>query len=227
VNAMSNRLSIIALRNERDVVQARQRAREIAALLGFDNQEQIRLATATSEMARNAFRYARNGKVSFDVETGRRQVLEITISDGGPGIDNLNEIFEGRYRSSTGMGLGILGTKRLMDNFQITSSVSGTVVKMGKELPFTAAALTPIRLKEVNEKISSKTPESPYEEIDRQNRELLKTLQELRARQEELALLNRELEDTNRGVVALYAELDERADYLRRASDLKTSWTET
>ena len=72
--------------------------------------------------------------------------------------------------------------------------------------------------------ISSKTPESPYEEIDRQNRELLKTLQELRARQEELALLNRELEDTNRGVVALYAELDERADYLRRASDLKTNF---
>ncbi len=67
-------------------------------------------------------------------------------------------------------------------------------------------------------------PESPYEEIDRQNRELLKTLQELRARQEELALLNRELEDTNRGVVALYAELDERADYLRRASELKTSF---
>src|SRR5439155_19836331 len=65
---------------------------------------------------------------------------------------------------------------------------------------------------------------SPYDEIDRQNRELLKTLQELRARQEELALLNRELEDTNRGVVALYAELDERADYLRRASELKTSF---
>ncbi len=49
-------------------------------------------------------------------------------------------------------------------------------------------------------------------------------MQELRARQEELALLNRELEDTNRGVVALYAELDERADYLRRASDLKTNF---
>ena len=95
---------------------------------------------------------------------------------------------------------------------------------MGKDLPFSAPALTPARLKDVSDKISSKTPESPYEEIDRQNRELLKTLQELRARQEELALLNRELEDTNRGVVALYAELDERADYLRRASELKTSF---
>jgi signal transduction histidine kinase/CheY-like chemotaxis protein len=221
---MSNRLSTITLRNERDVVQARQRAREIAALLGFDNQEQIRLATATSEMARNAYRYARGGKVSFDVEIGRTQMLAITVSDTGPGIDNLNEIFEGRYRSQTGMGLGIVGTKRLMDNFEITSSPAGTVVKMGKDLPFAAPSLTPMRLKDVSEKISSKTPESPYEEIDRQNRELLKTLQELRSRQEELALLNRELEDTNRGVVALYAELDERADYLRRASDLKTSF---
>ena len=221
---MSNRLSTITLRNERDVVQARQRAREIAALLGFDNQEQIRLATATSEMARNAYRYARGGKVIFDVETGRTQALAITISDTGPGIENLNEIFEGRYHSSTGMGLGILGTKRLMDDFEISSNTSGTVVKMGKDLPFAAPALTPARLKDLSDKISSKTPESPYEEIDRQNRELLKTLQELRARQEELALLNRELEDTNRGVVALYAELDERADYLRRASDLKTSF---
>ncbi|MGZ4844069.1 MAG: ATP-binding protein [Candidatus Angelobacter sp.] len=220
---MSNPLSTIPLRNERDVVQARQRAREIAALLGFDNQEQIRLATATSEMARNAFRYARGGKVSFDVQTGRTQVLVIAVSDSGPGIENLDEMFEGRYRSNTGMGLGIVGTKRLMDNFDITSSPAGTVVKMGKDLPFAAPVLTPLRLKDLNEKISAKA-ESPYEEIDRQNRELLKTLQELRARQEELALLNRELEDTNRGVVALYAELDERADYLRRASDLKTSF---
>src|SRR6185312_4734789 len=221
---MSNRLSIIALRNERDVVQARQRAREIAALLGFDNQEQIQLATATSEMARNAYRYARGGKINFDVEIGRTQVLAITISDTGPGIDNLNEIFEGRYRSSTGMGLGIVGTKRLMDDFEISSSAAGTVVKMGKNLPFSAPLLTPARLRDVTDRINSKMPESPYEEIDRQNREMLKTLQELRSRQEELALLNRELEDTNRGVVALYAELDERADYLRRASDLKTNF---
>src|SRR6478609_6131743 len=221
---MSDPLSTIQLRNERDVVQARQRAREIAALLGFDNQEQIRLATATSEMARNAYRYARGGKVTFEVREDKPQALEIVISDSGPGIENLDDIFDGRYRSSTGMGLGIMGTKRLMDNFDITSSAEGTVVKMGKQLPFSAPVLTPLRLKNLSEKISTKAPESPYEEIDRQNRELLKTLQELRARQEELALLNRELEDTNRGVVALYAELDERADYLRRASDLKTSF---
>src|SRR5689334_13925498 len=221
---MNNPISTIALRNERDVVQARQRAREIAAVMGFDNQEQIRLATATSEMARNAFRYARGGKVTFAVQTGRSQTLEIVISDTGPGITNLKDIFEGRYRSDTGLGLGIMGTKRLMDKFEITSSSAGTVVKMGKDFPFSAPILSPTRMQQLSEKIQAKLPESPYDEIDRQNRELLKTLQELRARQEELALLNRELEDTNRGVVALYAELDERADYLRRASELKSSF---
>ena len=221
---MNKPLSTIPLRNERDVVQARQQAREIAAMVGFDNQEQIRLATATSEMARNAFRYARDGRVSFTLKEEEPQMLEIMISDGGPGVSNLDEIFEGRYRSETGLGLGIVGTKRLMDKFDITSSPKGTVVTMGKTFPFTAPAFSPARIRDLREKIDAKAPESPYDEIDRQNRELLKTLQELRSRQEELALLNQELEDTNRGVVALYAELDERADYLRRASELKTNF---
>jgi signal transduction histidine kinase/DNA-binding response OmpR family regulator len=221
---MSLPISTIALRNERDVVQARQRAREIASLVGFDNQEQIRLATATSEMARNAFRYARGGKVSFTVQQGKHPALEIVISDTGPGITNLDESFEGRYQSDTGMGLGIIGTKRLMDRFEITSNASGTVVKMGKEFPYATPMLTPSRLRDLAEKLNARTAENPYDEIDRQNRDLLKTLQELRARQEELAILNQELEDTNRGVVALYAELDERADYLRRASEMKTSF---
>ena len=97
----------VALRTERDVVQARQRAREVAAELGLDNQDQIRLATATSEIARNAFRYARNGQVEFAVELEDPQWLEVTVSDSGPGIANLDEILEGRYKSDTGMGMGI------------------------------------------------------------------------------------------------------------------------
>ena len=108
-----------ALRTERDVVQARQRAREVAAELGFDNQDQIRLATATSEMARNAFRYARNGRVEFSVRLEEPQSLEVTVSDTGPGIANLEEILDGRYKSDTGMGMGIIGTRRLMDGFEI------------------------------------------------------------------------------------------------------------
>ncbi len=214
----------LALRTERDVVQARQRAREVAAELGLDNQDQIRMATAASEIARNAFRYARSGEVEFAVGLEEPQYLEVTVSDRGPGIANLEEILEGRYKSTTGMGIGLLGTRRLMDRFEIDSKPVGTTVRMVKHIPPQHATMTQRTVRELNRKLEQRTPESPYEEIEQQNQELLKTLQELRARQEELELLNRELEDTNRGVVALYAELDERADYLRRASELKTKF---
>jgi signal transduction histidine kinase/CheY-like chemotaxis protein len=221
---MSEPIVHIALTTERDVVQARHRARDVAAHLGLDNQDQIRLATATSEMARNAFRYARNGKVTFSLELETPQRLEVTVSDSGPGIPNLDEILAGRYRSTTGLGMGIVGTKRLMDEFEIAAEPTGTTVRMAKRIPHHLTTWTPRTALELNRKMRSRTPESPYEEIEQQNQELLKTLQELRSRQEELELLNRELEDTNRGVVALYAELDERADYLRRASELKTKF---
>jgi signal transduction histidine kinase/CheY-like chemotaxis protein len=221
---MSEQILNIVLRTERDVVQARQRARELAALLGFDNQDQIRLATSTSEIARNAFRYARNGMVQFSVHLEKPQLMEVVVSDSGPGIANLETILEGRYKSDTGMGMGILGTKRLMDAFELTSNSSGTRACMLKRIPRHAPQLTPRAARQIADQLRNRESDSPYEEIERQNQELLKTLQELRARQEELTLLNHELEDTNRGVVALYAELDERADYLRRASDLKTKF---
>ena len=214
----------LALRTERDVVQARQRAREVAAGLGLDNQDQIRMATATSEIARNAFRYARNGKVQFAVSLDQPQSLEVTVSDSGPGIPNLEAILEGRYKSTTGMGMGIVGTRRLMDDFAIEATSAGTTVRMIKRIPIRHALITQRAARELNQKLQERTSDNPYAEIEQQNQELLKTLQELRARQEELELLNHELEDTNRGVVALYAELDERADYLRRASELKTKF---
>ena len=214
----------VALLTERDVVLARQRGREVAAALGLDNQEQIRFATATSEMARNAFRYARNGKIEFALELEEPQQLKVTVSDSGPGIPNLDEILEGRYRSETGMGMGIIGTRRLMDEFQIDATPTGTTVVMTKRLPRLRATWTVGSASDLAQTLQRRMSRSPFEEIEQQNQELLKTLQELRARQEELQLLNRELEDTNRGVVALYAELDERADYLRRASELKTKF---
>jgi signal transduction histidine kinase/DNA-binding response OmpR family regulator len=221
---MSESVLTIALRTERDVVQARQRARELAALLGFDNQDQIRLATATSEIARNAFRYAREGHVQFSIQLEAPQQLQILVSDAGPGIRNLDDILDGRYKSETGMGMGIIGTRRLMDEFDLSSDEHGTRAHMSKRMPRHAQALTPRAARNLAEQLRTREPETAFEEVERQNQELMKTLQELRARQEELALLNRELEDTNRGVVALYAELDERADYLRRASELKTKF---
>src|ERR1700678_1979279 len=110
----------LRLRNERHVVHARQRAREIAGLLGFDHQEQIRLATAVSELARNAFRYATGGAVEFVVTEGTPQIFIIVVTDSGPGIENLQQILDGQYVSKTGLGKGIVGTKRLLEHFQIS-----------------------------------------------------------------------------------------------------------
>lgn len=214
----------LLLRNDHDVVQARQRARDVAAVLGLDKQDQIRIATATSEIARNAFRYARHGEVRFSIELDTPQRLHVEVSDSGAGIPNLDEILAGRYKSETGLGMGIVGTKRLMDDFSIDAGPGGTTVRFGKRLPHRGDSWTQRKARDLARTLQDLKPESPYQEIEQQNQELLKTLQELRARQEELELLNRELEDTNRGVVALYAELDERADYLRRASELKTKF---
>ncbi len=217
-------LFTLRLRHERHVVHARQRAREIAALLGFEHQEQIRIATAASELARNAFRYADNGAVEFLVRGNAPQLFVISVTDSGPGIANLSDILDGRYISRTGLGKGIIGTRRLMDHFEIASSPAGTRVETGKSLPATAPPVNADRVKKIATELAGSSAGDPFDEVERQNQELLRTLAELRERQDQLADLNRELEDTNRGVVALYAELDQNADDLRRVSDLKTSF---
>jgi anti-sigma regulatory factor (Ser/Thr protein kinase) len=110
---------------EQDVVQARQRTREIAELLGFAAQDQARLATAVSEIARNAFQYARGGTVEFSV-AGEPQTFVIRIQDRGEGIPHLAEVLAGSYSSSTGMGLGIMGSRKLMDFFEMRKSSDKT-----------------------------------------------------------------------------------------------------
>lgn len=217
-------LLTIRLRHERHVVQARQRARDLSSLLGFEHQEQIRLATATSELARNAFRYATGGSVQFLVRNTSPQVFVICVSDTGNGIPDLDAILNGRYISKTGLGKGLIGTKRLLEHFSITTNAAGTKVECGKPLPITAAPVNDALVRSFSSQLVSNGSADPFDEVERQNQELLKTLAELKEKTDQLADLNRELEDTNRGVVALYAELEQHADDLRRVSDLKTSF---
>src|SRR5687767_11701898 len=180
-------------------------------------------ALPISEIARNAFRYAGGGRVEYAVDGGAApQLLIVRVIDSGPGIRNLDAVLAGRYRSETGMGLGIVGTRRLMDHFEIQSSARGTTVSLKKILPRRTGVLSPADLSRLAQRLSAERARGPIEEVQQQNQELLQTLDQLRARQEELERVNRELEDTNRGVVALYAELDERADHLRRADEIKT-----
>ncbi|HKN86113.1 MAG TPA: ATP-binding protein [Nitrospiraceae bacterium] len=217
-------LFTVAIRYEHDVVLARQRARQIAGLLGFNADDQTRMATAVSELARNAFQYAHAGKVEFFVEgKSAPQLFRVKVTDPGSGIANLQEILDGQYHSKTGMGLGIVGARRLVDQFHIESQPgSGTTVWLTKLFPKGVSVLQPAALTGLLDRLAQARPENPFEEMQRQNQELLRALAELERRQEELAQLNHELEDTNRGVVALYAELDEKADHLRRADELKS-----
>lgn len=216
-------LSSISLHFEYDLVAARRRARQVAALLGFDDQDQTRIATVASEIARNALRYGGGGKVEFAVEGDADRALLMTVTDHGPGICNLDEVLNGRYESRTGMGIGIVGARRLMDDLQISTGPGiGTTVTMRKLLTHRAPDLTGDGLRRLVDELSRQRPESPLEEIQQQNAELLQALGELNERQVEQERLNQELEDTNRGVLALYAELDEKAESLRRADHVKT-----
>lgn len=215
----------VAIRHEYDTVTVRQRSRQIARLLGFDPQDQTRISTAVSEIARNAYRYASGGRVEFIVEGNTApQLFIVHVSDAGAGIGNLQEILDGRYTSTTGMGLGIIGARRLMDQFDIHSTAKGTDVWLKKFLPRRASVVTKSTMSKLALELTKEKPQNPFEEMEFQNQELLRSLDELRKRQEDLTQVNRELEDTNRGVVALYAELDEKADHLRRADDLKSKF---
>ncbi len=221
---MTKALTTVVIRYEQDVVLARQKARQMAALLGFDPQDQVRIATAVSEIIRNAFRYAERGKAEFFITDNGQPAFQIKVTDQGPGIPNLQQVLDGNYRSATGMGMGILGACRLMDDFHIDSSPAGTAVMMLKRLPASPAFSAETVAKRISVELARQPSENAFEEVRQQNQELLAALAELERRQNELAVLNKELQDTNRGVVALYAELEERADYLRRASEIKTQF---
>jgi signal transduction histidine kinase/CheY-like chemotaxis protein len=220
---MQLKLMTMEIRYEHDVVLARQRARAIAAVLKFDVQDQTRIATAVSEVARNAFQYAAGGSVDFEIENGTEKMFVISVRDKGRGIPNLDEILSGKYVSKTGMGVGMIGAKRLLDHFQVeTGNGKGTVVTLGKIVPFKFSRLGEKELNSLLTTLERKPVDNPYDELQQQNKELMRTLEELRAHQAELAQLNRELDETNRGVVALYAELNDKADFLQRASELKS-----
>jgi signal transduction histidine kinase len=223
---MSFSIISVRLEAERDLVAARQRARQVASLVGFDAQDQTRIATAVSEIARNAVMYAESGRVEFGIEgTSAPQVLLIRVTDEGKGIADLQSILQGRYRSHTGMGMGIQGARRLVDKFEVdTRPGEGTTVTLRKTLPRRAALLHPADGGHLARRLAEERHDDPVIEFQEQNRELLATLQELSRRTEELGHVNRELEDTNRGVVALYAELDEKAEHLRRADQLKSTF---
>ncbi|HXF57419.1 MAG TPA: ATP-binding protein [Actinomycetota bacterium] len=127
----------VPIRSEADVLTARHRGRELGALLGLSSTDLILVATAISELARNILQYAGKGEVTLRVvNRGRHRGLEIVASDDGPGIPDVARALEDGYSSSGGLGLGLPGARRLLDEFEIHSEPGkGTVVRGTKWAP--------------------------------------------------------------------------------------------
>jgi anti-sigma regulatory factor (Ser/Thr protein kinase) len=124
----------VPIRADADVVVARKRGREVAAGVGFSATELTMIATAISEVARNIVMFADRGEILVSVvgEDGRQGVT-VVARDVGPGISDLGRALRDGYSGYGGMGLGLPGSRRLMDEFEITSQVDrGTTVTMTK-----------------------------------------------------------------------------------------------
>lgn len=126
----------IPIANDTDIVAARQRGRDLAAEIGFSLTDVTLIATAISEVARNITTYAGSGEIRCEriVRKGREGLM-VTAVDRGPGIEDLDRALQDGFSTGQGMGLGLPGAKRLMDEFEIDSEPGrGTTVVMIKWL---------------------------------------------------------------------------------------------
>jgi len=122
----------VVLRSSEDVVLLRQRVREGAVQLEFSLLDQTKIVTAASELGRNAVNYAGGGEASIeDCADGGRKGLVLTVVDHGPGIPSVDDAMRAGFSTGGGLGLGLSGTRRLVDEFEIKSEVgSGTTVRI-------------------------------------------------------------------------------------------------
>jgi serine/threonine-protein kinase RsbT len=119
----------VSIRSEQDISQARVLAKamcENARAKSFVTQK---VATVVSELARNIVSYTQGGSIELVLTTEGQSRILVRATDSGPGINNLDEVLSGRYRSSTGLGRGLLGVKRLADRFNVRTGRSGTQVE--------------------------------------------------------------------------------------------------
>ena len=124
----------VKINSAADVVAARQEARALALEAGFSVCDSTLITTAISEITRNVLEFAQQGEVTISLLTnGTKAGVKIVVNDHGPGIDNIAQVMKDGYSSRQGMGIGLPGTKRLMDEFEIRSKPGmGTTVTMKK-----------------------------------------------------------------------------------------------
>ncbi len=114
--------SCVKIITEWDIVAARQLGRDIAKNLGFGTVDQARITTAISELARNIYLYSEEGEICIEGVNGAEALgLKVIATDNGPGIPDIKKAMEDGYSTSGGLGAGLPGVKRLMDEFSIES----------------------------------------------------------------------------------------------------------
>jgi serine/threonine-protein kinase RsbT len=128
-------VSVIPIESDADVVAARQRARAMASDLELSSTDQTLLATAISEVARNITTYATRGEVTLRIvrDGDGRSGIEVIAADKGPGIENIERALQDGFTTGGGLGLGLPGARRLVDEFEIESAPQqGTTVRLVK-----------------------------------------------------------------------------------------------
>ncbi|MFZ6876373.1 sensor histidine kinase [Undibacterium sp. Di27W] len=219
------RILQVGIDTEQDVVLVRQRARQISASLKFSAQDQVRIATAVSEVARCAISNSSGGRAVFSLsESGKTQQLNVAL-----------RMWEGKGKQVPVQGLSsdsfsqvkqfdqaIITAHRLMDECTVEKGTDHEVMVTLLKSMSTQQRVDMSGLNRISEHLANTPVQNTYSEMQLQNQELVATLAELRARQDDLLELTHELEDTNRGVVALYAEIEEKAERLRRADEMKS-----
>ncbi|MEZ2351780.1 ATP-binding protein [Caballeronia sp. RCC_10] len=204
---------------ERDIVAARRKARDASAALGFSTQDQTRISTSVLEAARTVLAAGPHARAEFLLDNATYPPRFVVRFRAGAGA---GERLRAMKNDASQAALGLLAAQRLMEQCAIADDPDGgTSISLAKALPESASP-DANAAHAVAATLARQDNEDSTAELARQNRELIGALADLRERQEELTRLTRELEDTNRGVVALYAELDARADHLRRADESKS-----
>src|ERR1700677_743971 len=124
----------VGIKSDTDIVAAREQGRYLAERIGFTPVEMTVISTAISEIARHIIEHANSGEIALsEYQNGVKHGIQITASDQGPGIPDVNRAMQDDYSTGKGLGLGLPGSKRLMDEFEIQSHVGqGTVVVMRK-----------------------------------------------------------------------------------------------
>jgi len=119
----------VEVKKESDISVARSEARRLCENAGASAFAMQKVTTIVSELARNIVLYAQRGTIEVGFDNQQRQsAIVVTAVDSGPGIPNLSQILGGQYQSRTGLGKGILGTKRLADNFHVSTGAEGTSI---------------------------------------------------------------------------------------------------